>query len=181
MLNNDFLSSSAIRRPTKGATTGTIIGAILGVIILLALIATAVVLIRKHRNKKDADGPPNYKPPPPKKSGSIEALNTSRGNVAESQPLSNLYYETNGEPAANLDAYSDRDPGYDDYPAPAGAPSGVDELPEPHYPGDEAPDEIDEPPYDSPPDENFIEREEEAEPHPLPNRGESFMSPAMYV
>ncbi|KAG5856227.1 hypothetical protein ANANG_G00005810 [Anguilla anguilla] len=189
------------RLPMKGATTGSIIGAIIGVIILLALIATAVVMIRKHRNKsKDVDGPPNYKPPPPNKTGgSVEHLAASRENVTEALPL-NMYYETNGEPVTNLDGYSDEEPGYNDDSGHEGAPSGLeesalhprDEVPEEHlyvtpidvdYPGGEEHPGREE--YrggeEYPGGEEYRGGEDEAEPNPAPSRGDSFMSPAMYV
>ncbi|KAJ8354924.1 hypothetical protein SKAU_G00224910 [Synaphobranchus kaupii] len=174
------------RLPEKGATTGSIIGAIIGVILLLALIATAVVMIRKHRNKdKSGDGPPNYKPPPPKKTGgSTEVLNAGRENVTESHPLNHVYYETNDEPITNLDAFSDEVPGHnedshsrdidDDFGHPD-APSGLDESV--HPAGVEAPGET----LNYVDDEEYHGREEDVDPRPLPSRGDSFMSPAMYV
>ncbi|KAF3839278.1 hypothetical protein F7725_017995 [Dissostichus mawsoni] len=65
------VSCYSTRLPEKGATTGSIIGAIIGVILLLAIIGTAIAMYRKHRNNKlTGDGPPKHKPPPPKKTTS---------------------------------------------------------------------------------------------------------------
>ena len=57
-LSNGLMSFSyfsdfpGTRLPEKGATTGSIIGAIIGVILLLAIIGTAIAMYRKHRNNK---------------------------------------------------------------------------------------------------------------------------------
>ncbi|KAM7383247.1 hypothetical protein PAMP_002917 [Pampus punctatissimus] len=85
------------RLPEKGPTTGSIIGAIIGVIILLAIIGTGIAMYRKHRhNKLNGDGPPKYKPPPPKKtkSSTNRLLNTNPAPVAEDRPLQNQHYTT---------------------------------------------------------------------------------------
>ncbi|KAJ8392938.1 hypothetical protein AAFF_G00071420 [Aldrovandia affinis] len=166
------------RLPMKGPTTGSIIGAILGVVLILALIATAVVLFRKHRkNRSNGDGPPNYKPPPPKKTGgSTEMLNAKRDSLTAAQPLNSAYYETNGEPVTNLDAYSDEEAGYNEE-----APNPSDWEEPAHPAGNEAPDET-LPIYEEPPSpDGYHGNEEEAEPTSHPSRGDSFVSPAMYV
>lgn len=170
------------RLPAKGATTGTIIGALIGVILLLAIIGTAIAMYRKHRNNKlNGDGPPKYKPPPPKKTNSSanKQLNTTPAPVAEDRPLQPQYYSTqNPEPVTDLDTYHDEENHGEEegeeedrqhrehyYSA---APSGWDD------PGDsEVP-----PPYmrtDSDPQE-FIHQQ-----GPNVNRGDSFVSPAMFV
>ncbi|KAM3614007.1 uncharacterized protein V6R79_008401 [Siganus canaliculatus] len=160
------------RLPEKGPTTGSIIGAIIGVIILLAVIGTAIAMYRKHLNKKlNGEGPPKYKPPPPKKTNSsANRLNADpSAPAAEDRPLQSEYYSTqSAEPVTDLDAYHDdehydRDERAHYYSA---APSGWDD------PGNnEVP-----PPY----------MRTDSDPHdyhqgPNVNRGDSFVSPAMFV
>ncbi|XP_068998514.1 poliovirus receptor homolog isoform X3 [Embiotoca jacksoni] len=163
------------RLPEKGPTTGSIIGGIIGVIILLAIIGTAIAMYRKHRNSKfNGDGPPKYKPPPPQKTNSsANRVNSGLAPVAETRPLQNHYHSTqSAEPVTDLDAYQDGDDDDDDggmvdrehYYSPA--PSGWDDPSNAEVP----------PPYmhtDSDPQEY----------HQGPNvyRGDSFMSPAMFV
>ncbi|XP_029307582.1 nectin-2 isoform X3 [Cottoperca gobio] len=158
------------RLPSKGATTGSIIGAIIGVVILLAIIGTAIAMYRKHRNKLSGDGPPKHKPPPPKKTnGSASRPNASNVPVAENTPLQNQYYNTqSAEPVTDLDAYHDEEDHAEEEREHyhSAAPSGWDD------PGNnEVP-----PPYmrtDSDPQDYHQ--------GPNVNRGESFVSPAMYV
>ncbi|KAM4600462.1 uncharacterized protein ACJ7VT_020411 [Polymixia lowei] len=160
------------RLPEKGPTTGSIIGAIIGVIILLAIIGTAIAMYRKHRdNKLNGDGPPKYKPPPPKKpNSSTDRLNTTHDPVSEDRPLQNQYFNTqSAEPVTDLDTFheDEDDNGQGDkahyYSA---APSGWDdpghnEVPPPYlYSYDD--------PQDQPPGANV-------------NRGDSFVSSAMFV
>ncbi|XP_008298209.1 poliovirus receptor-related protein 2 isoform X2 [Stegastes partitus] len=163
------------RLPEKGPTTGTIIGAIIGVILLLAIVGTAIAMYRKHKNNKlNGDGPPKYKPPPPKKitSNANRQVNSDHTPVAETRPLQNQYYSTqSAEPVTDLDAYHeddvDDDGGADErahyYSA---APSGWDdpgnnEVPPPYM-------RTDSDPQDYHPGLNV-------------NRGESFVSSAMFV
>ncbi|XP_078143076.1 poliovirus receptor homolog isoform X2 [Centroberyx gerrardi] len=158
------------RLPEKGPTTGSIIGAIIGVIILLAIIGTAIAMYRKHRNNNlNADDPPKYKPPPPKKTNtSTDRLNTSRDPVSEDRPLQSQYYATqNAEPVTDLDTYHE-DEAYEQedrehyYSA---APSGWDD------PGhNEVP-----PPY------VYSDNELQDQRGSNVNRGDSFVSPAMFV
>ncbi|XP_074509330.1 nectin-2 isoform X2 [Sebastes fasciatus] len=160
------------RLPVKGATTGSIIGAIIGVIILLAIIGTAIAMYRKHRNNKlSGDGPPKYKPPPPKKTNSTASRqpDTAIVPVAETRPLQDQYYSTqSAEPVTDLDAYHGdeeyAEDGREHYHS--AAPSGWDD------PGNnEVP-----PPYmrtDSDP--------QDYQQGPNVNRGESFVSSAMFV
>ncbi|XP_062847684.1 nectin-2-like [Trichomycterus rosablanca] len=90
--------------PQKGAATGSIIGGIIGAILVLALIATAVILIRKQCCNKD--GPPTYKPPPPVKHSKIPDTMTYTEDTHS--PLT--YYETqNAEPVTDLDSYHGED------------------------------------------------------------------------
>ncbi|XP_056236244.1 nectin-2-like isoform X3 [Seriola aureovittata] len=156
------------RLPEKGPTTGSIIGAIIGVIILLAIIGTAIAMYRKHRNNQlNGDGPPKYKPPPPKKTdSSANGGNASYAPVVEdrSRTLQEDYHSTqSAEPVTDLDAYHDDEERDHYYSA---APSGWDD------PGNnEVP-----PPYvrtDSDPQDEYR--------GPYVNRGDSFVSPAMFV
>ncbi|CAK6966278.1 nectin-2 isoform X2 [Scomber scombrus] len=161
------------RLPEKGPTTGSIIGAIIGVIILLAIIGTAIAMFRKHRNNKlNGDGPPKYKPPPPKKTNSsANRTITSSAPVAEDTPLQNQSYNTQiDEPVTDLDAHhNDDDDGYGEedrdhyYSA---APSGWDD------PGN---NEV--PPF-------YMRTNRDPQDYdqgPNVNRGDSFVSPAMFV
>ncbi|XP_029307581.1 nectin-2 isoform X2 [Cottoperca gobio] len=159
------------RLPSKGATTGSIIGAIIGVVILLAIIGTAIAMYRKHRNKLSGDGPPKHKPPPPKKTNGSASRQPNASNVpvAENTPLQNQYYNTqSAEPVTDLDAYHDEEDHAEEEREHyhSAAPSGWDD------PGNnEVP-----PPYmrtDSDPQDYHQ--------GPNVNRGESFVSPAMYV
>ncbi|XP_051262048.1 nectin-2 isoform X3 [Dicentrarchus labrax] len=159
------------RLPEKGATTGSIIGAIIGVIILLAVIGTAIAMYRKHRNNKlNGEGPPKYKPPPPKKTNSsANRQNPSHPTETNNGPQQNNYHITqSAEPVTDLDAYHD-DEDYDEedrehyYSA---APSGWDdprnnEVPPPYMSADNDP-------------QGYHQG-------PNVNRGDSFVSPAMFV
>ncbi|XP_041649502.1 nectin-2 isoform X3 [Cheilinus undulatus] len=157
------------RLPEKGAATGSIIGALIGVILLLAIIGTAIAMYRKHRDNKD--GPPKYKPPPPKKTNSsANRLNTTPAPVADDRPLRDQYYSTqSAEPVTDLDAYHDED---DVFSADnrehyySAAPSGWDdprnnEVPPPYMRTDSDPQDYQQ--------------------GPNVNRGDSFVSPAMFV
>ncbi|XP_019116802.1 nectin-2 isoform X3 [Larimichthys crocea] len=160
------------RLPEKGATTGSIIGAIIGVIILLAIIGTAIAMYRKHRNNKlNGEGPPKYKPPPPKKTNSsANRLNPSYAPppVTDDRPENQYYNTQTAEPVTDLDAYHD-DEDYTEndrehyYSA---APSGWDdpgnnEVPPPYMRTDNDPQDYHQ--------------------GPNVNRGDSFVSPAMFV
>ncbi|KAM9309875.1 nectin-2 isoform 3-T3 [Pholidichthys leucotaenia] len=98
------------RLPEKGATTGSIIGAIIGVIILVAIIGTAIAMYKKYKTKKlNGDGPPNYKPPPPKKTKN-SANRVNSGYVSADRLLENQGYSTQtAEPITNLDSFPDDD------------------------------------------------------------------------
>ncbi|KAK5861828.1 hypothetical protein PBY51_017273 [Eleginops maclovinus] len=164
------LAFKVTRLPGKGATTGSIIGAIIGVIVLLAIIGTAIAMYRKHHNGKlCGDGPPKYKPPPPKKTTSSASthINVSHVPVAEDRPLQDQYYTNlSAEPVTDLDAYHDNDVEDVREHYHSAAPSGWDD------PGNnEVP-----PPYmrtDSDPQDYHQ--------GPNVNRGESFVSSAMFV
>ncbi|KAM9723475.1 poliovirus receptor homolog isoform 2-T2 [Menidia menidia] len=163
------------RLPEKGPTTGSIIGAIIGVIIVIAIIGTGIAMYRKHKNNKlNGDGPPKYKPPPPNKNSATKPLNSSDAPVTQDRPPSGQYYSTQGaEPVTDLDA-DDEDEHNDNGTREAqdrehyysAAPSGWDD------PGNnEVP-----PPYmrtDSDPQDYYR--------GPNVNRGDSFVSPAMFV
>ncbi|KAM8847094.1 nectin-2 isoform 2-T2 [Synchiropus picturatus] len=156
------------RLPEKGPTTGSIIGAIIGVIVLLAIIGTAIAMYRKHRNNKlNGDGPPKYKPPPPQKTNNSTARQQNAAPVptVEATPLQNQYYSTqSGEPVTDLDAYQDDENGPQDrehyY---AAAPTGWDD------PGNE---EV--PPF-------YMRTDSSDHQSDHLSRGDSFVSPAMFV
>ncbi|KAM4581510.1 poliovirus receptor homolog isoform 2-T2 [Odontesthes bonariensis] len=101
----------ATSRREKGPTTGSIIGAIIGVILIIAAIGTGIAIYRKHKNNKlNGDGPPKYKPPPPKKTdnSATRPLNSSHAPVTQDRPPHNQYYSTQGaEPVTDLDANDD--------------------------------------------------------------------------
>ncbi|XP_029958990.1 poliovirus receptor homolog isoform X2 [Salarias fasciatus] len=165
------------RLPEKGPTTGTIIGAIIGVIVLLAIIGTSIAMYRKHKiNKLNGDGPPKYKPPPPKKNNNTanRAVNSNPAPAAEARPLQNQYYSTQTapEPVTNLDAYHD-----DDDDDEAGVP--VDDL---HY-YSAAPSGWDDPENSEVPPPYVHTDREPRDYHPATDisRGDSFVSPAMFV
>ncbi|XP_067304966.1 nectin-2 isoform X2 [Pseudorasbora parva] len=92
--------------PMKGASTGGIIGGILCVIILIAVIATTIVMVRKCK-RKNIDHPPTHKPPPPMKTYSDE----DRPTISKPMYEERMYYETDkGEPMTDLSAYyNDKD------------------------------------------------------------------------
>ncbi|XP_061632095.1 nectin-2 isoform X2 [Phyllopteryx taeniolatus] len=97
------------RLPEKGATTGSIIGAIIGVILIVAIIGTAVAMYRKHRaNKLNGEGPPKHKPPPPNKNNTAVKPVTNNAPAAEERLIDSQYYRTqDAEPVTDLDAYDD--------------------------------------------------------------------------
>ncbi|XP_049439616.1 nectin-2-like isoform X2 [Epinephelus fuscoguttatus] len=161
------------RLPMKGATTGSIVGAIIGVIVLLAIIGTAIAMYRKHRNNKlNGDGPPKYKPPPPKKteSSANRQPNTTNVPMTEDRPLQDQYYSTqSAEPVTDLDAYHDDN---DDY-------AGDDRV---HY-YSAAPSGWDDPGNNEVPPPYMRTDSDPLDYHQGPNvnRGDSFVSPAMFV
>ncbi|XP_040900162.1 nectin-2-like isoform X3 [Toxotes jaculatrix] len=158
-----------VRLPVKGATTGSIIGAIIGVIVLIAIIGTAIAMYRKHRdNKLHGDGPPKYKPPPPKKTASPNSFpsggNTIYAPVVEDRPQQNHYLNAQSEePVTDLDAYHDDDEMEHYHSA---APRGWDD------PGN---NEV------LPPYMHRVNDPQDHYPGPNVNRGDSFVSPAMFV
>ncbi|XP_055019543.1 nectin-2 isoform X2 [Boleophthalmus pectinirostris] len=158
------------RLPGKGPTTGTIIGAIIGVIVLLAIIGTAIAMYRKHKGKIHGDGPPKYKPPPPNKNNSTNTnreMTNIRQDPPEERPLQNVYANgQNAEPVTDLDAY------YDD--------ENVDEEREHYYSA--APSGWDDPGNSEVPPPYLQTRgDDDYNPGPNVNRGDSFVSPAMLV
>uniref|UniRef100_A0A8C7H138 Nectin cell adhesion molecule 3 n=1 Tax=Oncorhynchus kisutch TaxID=8019 RepID=A0A8C7H138_ONCKI len=91
------------RKITAGPSTAGIIGGTIGVVLfLLAIVSAVIILVRKRKqNAVNGDGPPKHKPPPPVKAGSsTEMLNkpVTDSVLTETQPFSNVYYETSGEP-----------------------------------------------------------------------------------
>ncbi|XP_019126321.1 PVR cell adhesion molecule related 2 like isoform X3 [Larimichthys crocea] len=95
------------RQITPGPSTGAVIGGILGALAFIGIVIGIIFYIRKRQ--EDADGPPKHKPPPPVKAGSsTEMLNkpSEPPTATETVPLSpgEVYYEpTGGEPVTNLD------------------------------------------------------------------------------
>ncbi|CAN9513761.1 unnamed protein product [Ophioblennius macclurei] len=165
------------RLPEKGATTGAIIGAIIGVILLLAIIGTAIAMYRKYKtNNMNGDGPPKYKPPPPKKDNNTanRPLSSNPAPAPETRPLQSQYYSTQSapEPVTNLDGFHDDD-GDDD------AGVAVDDL---HY-YSAAPSGWDDPANSEVPPPYVRADGDPRDYHPGTdiNRGDSFVSPAMFV
>ncbi|XP_017270900.1 nectin-2 isoform X2 [Kryptolebias marmoratus] len=101
------------RLPEKGPATGSIIGGIIAVILVLAIIGTAIAMWRKHKNKKFGDRPPKYKPPPPQKANSSVTTKLNQSYVPEevsrSVPNEYDYSQSRQEPVTDLDAYLDDD------------------------------------------------------------------------
>lgn len=154
------------RQITPGPSTGAVIGGILGALAFIGIIVGTYFFIRKRQ--EDGEGPPKHKPPPPVKAGSsTEMLNkpSEPPTATETAPLSpgEVYYEpTGGEPVTNLDDES------------TGALNGG------------APPVLD----DSAKYDNVNELKDHANDLDSSNRetpaaniarGESFVSPAMYV
>ncbi|XP_077446857.1 poliovirus receptor homolog isoform X2 [Stigmatopora argus] len=141
------------RRMAPGLSTGALIGALLGALAVIGVVAGLVVFIRRRR--RDADGPPKHKPPPPvKMDGSTQLLDktsetpAAATEMAPLRPAGDVYYEPTGrQPVANSAGDS------------RGAPNGG---------GPPSPDDPHSPRPPSPPTANIA-------------RGESFVSPAMYV
>ncbi|MED6279753.1 hypothetical protein CHARACLAT_003888 [Characodon lateralis] len=110
---SDLISpGNATRLPMKGAATGSIIGGIIGVILLMALIGTGIALYRKQKTKKLAEGPPRYKPPPPKKNNSSanRPMMSSNVPVTKDRRLQSQYSTTQSqEPVTDLDGYQEED------------------------------------------------------------------------
>ncbi|XP_047186311.1 PVR cell adhesion molecule related 2 like isoform X3 [Scophthalmus maximus] len=150
------------RKITPGPPTSAVIGGILGSLVLLAIVGAVIFFVRKRH--QDGGGPPKHKPPPPVKAGSsTEMLNKPSGppSATETAPLSpgEVYYEPTGrEPVTNLD---DEATGALN----GGAPPVLDDLARCEL-KDHANDC--DPPGREPPPANI-------------SRGESFVSPAMYV
>ncbi|XP_045915664.1 PVR cell adhesion molecule related 2 like isoform X2 [Micropterus dolomieu] len=159
------------RKITPGPSTGAVIGGILGALVFIGIISGIIIFF--FRKRQDGEGPPKHKPPPPVKAGSsTEMLNkpSEPPTATETAPLSpgEVYYEpTGGEPVTNLDDET------------TGALNGG------------APPVLE----DSAKYDNINELKDHADSHhnndldssnrepPAANisRGESFVSPAMYV
>ncbi|CAL8359564.1 unnamed protein product [Arctogadus glacialis] len=158
------------RLPEKGATTGIIIGAIIGVIIILAAIGSGIAMYRR-RSKMMSDGPPTFQPPPPKKTNSsTDRLITVHDPVVENRPLQDQYYNTqSAEPVTDLDTYQE-----EEGEAPkdrvhyySAAPSGWDDPEHNEVP----------PPYLY----TYADDPQAAPQDGVVNRGDSFVSAAMFV
>lgn len=88
----------------QGVPTGAIIAGILCVIFLVALIVTAIVMVRK-RQRKNRDSPPTHKPPPPMKTHSYSDSPSISERVSDSQFM--LHETEKEEPMTDLSAYHD--------------------------------------------------------------------------
>ncbi|XP_029369577.1 PVR cell adhesion molecule related 2 like isoform X3 [Echeneis naucrates] len=152
------------RETTPGPSSGAVIGGILGVLAFIGIIIGTIFFIRKRQ--EDGEGPPKHKPPPPvKASSSTEMLNKSSGppTATETAPLSpgEVYYEPTGrEPVTNLD---DETTGALN----GGAPPVLDDSAK-YDNVNELTDHNLDPSNHEPPAANI-------------SRGESFVSPAMFV
>ncbi|XP_054619922.1 PVR cell adhesion molecule related 2 like isoform X3 [Dunckerocampus dactyliophorus] len=140
---------------SSGPSTGAIIGGILGALAVIGAIVGLVFFIRKRQ--EDADAPPKHKPPPPvKSSGSTELLNKPPELPAatEMAPLSpgDVYYEPTGSDTVRNSGGSET----------SGALNGG---------GPPLPDD----------DDDLASANHEPAPAAHIARGESFVSPAMYV
>lgn len=165
------------RKLIKGPSTGAVVGGVLGALAFIGIVVGTIFLIRKRQ--EDGEGPPKHKPPPPVKAGSsTEMLNkpSEPPTATETIPLSpgDVYYEpTGGEPVTNLDedtsgALNGGAPPVLDNPAKY---DNVNEFKDDGHHGNDldpsANHELPLPPPPTPP-ANI-------------SRGESFVSPAMYV
>ncbi|XP_058503154.1 nectin-2 isoform X2 [Solea solea] len=163
------------RLPEKGATTGSIIGAIIGVILLLAIIGTAIAMYKKHRKQKlSGEGPPKYKPPPPKKTNNI---NNGQGTTVYAEaddnnralPLPNTAQSSEHDHMLNAephDVYHEDDEDEEREHYYSAAPSGWDD------------------PQDSEVLPPYVPTNRDVQDHHRGlnvDRGDSFMSPAMFV
>lgn len=94
------------RQMGDAPSTGAVIGGILGALAVIGIVTGVILYIRK---RQEDDGPPKHKPPPPVKAGSsTEMLNkpSEPPTATETLPLSpgEVYYETSGkEPVTSLD------------------------------------------------------------------------------
>lgn len=173
------------RLPEKGPTTGMIIGAIIGVIILLAIVGTAIAMYKKHKGKLHGEGPPKHKPPPPRRTATT-TTSTNGGTATytavtpvnpESRAEPNQYFHVQGgEPVTDLDAYYD-----DDDDEAAAVAAAVEERE--HY-FSAAPSGWDDPGdgEDLPPYMHRGGSDPQGDPRGSSlDRGDSFVSPAMFV
>ncbi|XP_058503155.1 nectin-2 isoform X3 [Solea solea] len=162
------------RLPEKGATTGSIIGAIIGVILLLAIIGTAIAMYKKHRKQKlSGEGPPKYKPPPPKKTNNINNGGTTVYAEADDNnralPLPNTAQSSEHDHMLNAephDVYHEDDEDEEREHYYSAAPSGWDD------------------PQDSEVLPPYVPTNRDVQDHHRGlnvDRGDSFMSPAMFV
>ncbi|XP_019726440.1 nectin-2-like [Hippocampus comes] len=150
------------RLMAPGPSTGAVIGGLLGALAIIGVVVGLVFFVR--RRQRDADGPPKHKPPPPVKSGgSTELLNKpsevpGATEMAPLAPAGDIYYEPTGsEPVRNSNSET------------PGTPNGG---------GLPLPDEMN---LNLDPDLDLVSTNHESPPVTNIARGESFVSPAMYV
>lgn len=151
------------KRPIRDVpSTGAVIGGILGSLAFIGIIVGVILYVRK---RQEEDGPPKHKPPPPMKAGSsTEMLNKPSEPPTETMPLSpgEVYYETSvKEPVTNLD---------DD--GSGGALNGGTKFENMNELADHA--------HDGLHGNDYEPANHDAPPANI-SRGESFVSPAMYV
>lgn len=160
------------QRPvTLGPSSGAIIGGILGALAFIGIIVGIIFFIRKRL--EDGEAPPKHKPPPPVKAGSsTEMLNkpSEPPTATETIPLRpEVYYETTGgEPVTNLDEESGG-------ALNGGAPKVLDDsvkYDKVNELKDHANDGL---------RGNDLDSSYHDQPAANISRGESFVSPAMYV
>ncbi|KAM6903247.1 PVR cell adhesion molecule related 2 like isoform 2-T2 [Lycodopsis pacificus] len=157
------------RQITPGPSSGAVIGGILGALAFIGIIVGTVYYIRKRQ--EDGEGPPKHKPPPPVKAGSsTEMLNkpSEPPKATEMAPLSpgEVYYEPTGrEPVTNLD---DETTGALN----GGGPPVLDDSAKYDKANELADDGH---------RGNNLDSSNREQPAANISRGESFVSPAMYV
>uniref|UniRef100_A0A8C7WZG8 Nectin cell adhesion molecule 3 n=1 Tax=Oryzias sinensis TaxID=183150 RepID=A0A8C7WZG8_9TELE len=163
---NVFVNEQQKTEHPKPPSTGAIIGGILGTLAVIGLIVGAILYVCCRQD--DGEGPPKHKPPPPVKGSSSTEMLTkpSEPTTASKRALlskGEVYYETSGrEPVANLD---DGSSGALNGGAPPGLDSSVKEFKESadsHH-------------------SNEFESSNHGAPAASISRGDSFVSPAMYV
>ncbi|XP_077362760.1 PVR cell adhesion molecule related 2 like isoform X2 [Festucalex cinctus] len=147
-----------------GPSPGAVVGGLIGALAIIGIVVGLVFFVR--RRQRDADGPPKHKPPPPVKSGgSTELLNKpseapAAAEMAPLAPAGDVYYEPTGsEPVRNFGGET------------PGAPNGG---------GPPLPDEVNLN-LNLDPDLDPVSTNHEPPPTANIARGESFVSPAMYV
>ncbi|XP_028679439.1 nectin-2 isoform X2 [Erpetoichthys calabaricus] len=167
-----------IPKPMAAASTGSIIGGIIAAILIIGVLVTIYMIVKRHRKngtEDDFEGPPTHKPPPPQKTeGSLNSLDKIQKFPKENSTLLQTEYFQK-EPVTELDNF---DPPTDS------APVEYIELGQSYNP-----ELQDYPPYTADEyDEDYLEHMNPiynqlsySEPRSVPRSGAFVMSPAMYV